>query len=135
VKGDGWNNRHGLIPAVSRIMFKAAERQRHPDYGYGGDPDGTLLKDSIDVYAFDIVEGAEGVLHPVPKSADGTATRGQVVRGYPTYSALFHVWEEIQPYQYDADTDTLADGNLNIEVDDNETGTWLDFMDRELPGA
>lgn len=134
VKDGGWNNRHGLVPAIGRIMFKAAERQRHPSYGYNGATAGELLKTSIGVHAFDIVEGAEGLLHPVPR-AEGTNQRGQVERGYPSYSALFHVWEDIAPYQYDSDTDDLAAGNLNIEVDEGNTGTWLDHTDRELSGA
>jgi hypothetical protein len=128
--------RHGLIPAVSRVFAKAAERGRRSDYGFDGDDDNTAIWDSCAWRAFKYRGGqavAAAMLPSGDRSQGAARAAGAEKRFFPSFVATFWIWERIGLQEPD-DGEELGVGDLTISVgDDVPDEDAIDVMVREFP--
>jgi len=110
--------RAGLLHAVNATFAKAAERQRHPSYGYNSFPVGTPLFGSLgvdpDTVAFRYLGGKPerfGI------DNDKRGRRDQAGRTYPAIRGRFEVHERVEQ-----DTMEVGDALGDVELTINATG-------------
>lgn len=130
-----WELRPGMANAVSASLHKAAQRQRHPSYGYGTDPNGTPLYQSlatVGVLAWEMVGAAPARigLGQGPAAPETNRPRTSKGRDFPCVVAKLKVTERIEHATPADPGDVLGDLTVSIAGSDGETSECIDLFDR-----
>ncbi len=113
---NGMQNRHGLIPIVTKIMARAAERGSHLSYGYNGDPNCTPIHQSLNWLKWRFIGATGGFLNATPGGAANTQVGRNVSyesKVYPFADVQLRVWERMEPLQPSGDV--MQDGTIDLK--------------------
>jgi hypothetical protein len=131
--------RQALLANVDAILAQASNAGYHPSYSYGGGAVGLQVQHyvaSAGLIGWEYTGGIVGLMAPVP-AADarlGGGGEGAVVRAYPALSGTVKVVERVGPWIPVDPTDTMTDGNLVLQVNEEDTGLGLlDLVERVVP--
>ena len=126
-----------VIQATGRIFAKATERGRRSDYGFDGDPNGTLIAKSCSWLHWAFKGGRIEPVKMLPAGGQAQAFErkaGDEGVFYLAFTGTFHIWERVELQDADPD-EAMGPVALTIATDDDGEGDALDIMERDLPGA
>lgn len=123
--------REGMMSVVDAAFHKAAERQRHPSFSYGGGPSGDMLPTavaSLELMSFEYQGGKPGRFG-IDQHETGTR-KDKSGRDYPALYGVFTVRERIEQ-----DTPEELAGDVEAIISAAEGGDEVvEIMTRYLPG-
>lgn len=134
----GFGGRAGMQRAVGDALLQACDKGLHQDYGYNGDPAGTLILTSLGLHTLSFERGAPGRLEERPTASvvgngGAPASSGAVQRFFPAYDCTLKVIELIGQRDIVLPDDALIEGRVTINHGEDANDTTL-VLERTIPG-